>query len=383
METARSRRTLAVAGAAHALHDGCADMIYLLLPVWQTEFGLGYGMLALFRGVYSGAMAALQVPAGRLAEHWGGRAVLVFGTMVTGLGFLIAGGSGGVLGLCAGLALAGAGSCSQHPIASAAVSRVYGQAARGPLGVYNFCGDVGKAAVPALVSLLLVVISWRQSLWLIAVLAAILAAAITVLMPPATQPPATVAKAPAIGRRRGGFGLLVTIGVLDSGVRMALLTFLPFILRAKGASLPTVGLGLALVFIGGAAGKFVCGWLGARFGTLRTVLVTEGGTAAFILAVLASPLLLSLLLLPLLGLALNGTSSVLYGAVPELAPPHQSEERAFAMFYTGTIGSGAISPILYGALGDAVGADWAVVGTAAVSLAIFPLALALASRLER
>ncbi len=42
------------------------------------------------------------------------------------------------------------------------------------------------------------------------------------------------------------------------------------------------------------------------------------------------------------------------GTVPELAPPGRAE-RAFAVFYTGTIGSGAIAPVLYGILGDAAG----------------------------
>ncbi len=171
------------------------------------------------------------------------------------------------------------------------------------------------------------------------------------------------------------------IGVLDTGVRMGLLTFLPFLLEAKGASLPTIGIALALVFIGGAAGKFVCGWLGARFGVLLTVLVTEGGTAACILGVIFLPLAPLFVLLPVLGIMLNGTSSVLYGTVPELTPPHQVE-RAFALFYTGTIGSGAVSPVLYGVLGDWVGAYWATAATAIVALVICPLAFALTPHLR-
>jgi MFS family permease len=168
--------------------------------------------------------------------------------------------------------------------------------------------------------------------------------------------------------------------VLDTGVRMGLLTFLPFLLKAKGASLPTVGIALAMVFLGGAAGKFVCGWLGARVGVLLTVLATEGGTAACIVGVLVLPLAPLFVLLPLLGVMLNGTSSVLYGTVPDLTPPEKAEH-AFALFYTGTIGSGAISPVLYGVLGDWVGPHWATGATAMVALAIFPLAFALAPHL--
>src|SRR5262249_61387533 len=58
-----------------------------------------------------------------------------------------------------------------------------------------------------------------------------------------------------------------------------LLLFLPFVLTAKGASLPTVGLALTLVFAGGAAGKLVCAFVGARIGAVATVWLTEGLTA--------------------------------------------------------------------------------------------------------
>src|SRR5476649_1542721 len=55
-------RVLWLSCVAHALHDGYTDMIYVLLPVWQADFGLDYGALALLRGVYAGTMATLQLP---------------------------------------------------------------------------------------------------------------------------------------------------------------------------------------------------------------------------------------------------------------------------------------------------------------------------------
>jgi len=73
---------------------------------------------------------------------------------------------------------------------------------------------------------------------------------------------------------------------------------------------------------------------------------------------------------------------VLYGTVPELAKAGRIEQ-AFALFYTGNIGSGALSPVLYGVLGDAVGPRWATAATAMTALAICPLMLALVPRLKR
>ncbi|HEY0206695.1 MAG TPA: MFS transporter [Acetobacteraceae bacterium] len=375
-----ARRTLVGACLAHALHDGYTDTIYVLLPLWQAEFALGFGALAALRGLYAGTMAVLQIPAGRLAERFGGRAVLVAGTLLSALGYALAGFSGGLLGLCAALALSGAGSATQHPLASAAVSHAYGAEARGPLGIYNFAGDLGKAALPALMALLVAAMPWRPALWLMATIGVAGAAAVWTLVPGFGGIERSAPEA-AKGEGRGGFWLLFAIGVLDSGVRMGFLTFLPFLLRAKGAELPMVGLALSLVFLGGAAGKFACGWLGARLGLLVTVLATEVGTAIAILAVIALPLAPALILLPLLGIMLNGTSSVLYGTVPELAPPGQ-EAHAFALFYTGTIGSGAISPVLYGIVGDFAGPAWGVASAAGAALLVCPLALLLAPRLR-
>src|ERR1700744_2756898 len=97
-------RVLALSCTAHALHDGYTDMIYALLPTWQADFGLGYGALALLRGVYAGTMATLQVPAGSLARVLGTRATLAIGTLVAALGYALAGMSGSLLGLCVALA---------------------------------------------------------------------------------------------------------------------------------------------------------------------------------------------------------------------------------------------------------------------------------------
>lgn len=375
-------RTLVLSGVAHALHDGYTDAIYVLLPVWRAEFGLDYIALALLRGLYAGAMAALQVPASWLADRMGGRTVLILGTLVAAAGYGLAGLSGGALGLCAALFLAGAGSSVQHPIASSAVSRAYGKAARGPLGTYNFSGDLGKAVIPAALSLGLSFGPWRPSLWLLALAGIAVAGLIAVSMPriaPALPP---LAKRSAAPRGGSGFPLLLSIGVIDTGVRMGFLTFLPFLLQIKGASQPMIGTALALVFLGGAAGKLVCGWLAQRWGIVGVTLCTETLTALMITLAVLLPLAPLLVVLPLLGLTLNGTSSVLYGTVPELAPADRTE-RAFAIFYTGVIGSGALAPLLFGAVGDQAGPVIATLGTAIAALINLPLALALGPLLAR
>ena len=53
-------------------------------------------------------------------------------------------------------------------------------------------------------------------------------------------------------------------------------------------------------------------------------------------------------------------------------------EHPFALFYTGTIGAGAIAPNLFGMSGDRIGAPWATVANAVTALATLPFAIALA-----
>ncbi|MBS2080286.1 hypothetical protein, partial [Mycobacterium tuberculosis] len=80
---------------------------------------------------------------------------------------------------------------------------------------------------------------------LVAALGLIVALAMALLMPAVGKARTAKAKAATHGGGRGGFNLLLAIGVLDTAVRMGFLTFLPFLLQAKGASLPTSGIALA------------------------------------------------------------------------------------------------------------------------------------------
>lgn len=385
------RRALFATCLAHVLHDGYTDLLYVLLPVWQAEFGLGYVALAVLRSLYVGALAGLQMPAAALARLFGVRSVLVLGTLLSAGGYMLAGASGGLVGLALALVLSGAGSSTQHPLASAVIARTYGQEARGPLGTYNFAGDLGKAALPPLVGFLLLHSDWRSVLWVVAGLGVVVALVVAVLLPPReTMTPEDTRETEKVSPREGvgnadrtSFGLLVAIGMLDNAARPAFLLFLPFVLQAKGAALATVGIAFALIAIGGALGKAAFGRIGARFGVTRSVILTEAGTALAILTVIALPLVPALVVLPLLGLMLNGTSSVLYGTVPELAPGGRIE-RAFAIFYTCTLGGSALAtPLLIGPLGDAVGPSWASVASALMASAVVPLMLALSPRLVR
>ena len=149
-------------------------------------------------------------------------------------------------------------------------------------------------------------------------------------------------------------------------------------MRRKAAT-EAVRFALALVFAGGAAGKLICGLVAERLGILRTVVLTELVTTVLILGVLAVPLSGAMILLPVVGVALNGTSSVLYGTVIGDFVHSDRQARAFGLFYTFGTGAGVVSPFLFGLFSDAWGLDAAVKAIATLVLLILPPVLGAAS----
>jgi MFS transporter, FSR family, fosmidomycin resistance protein len=306
--------------------------------------------------------------------------VLAAGTALIAVGYGLAGLSGSLYGVIAGLLLAGLGGSTQHPIGSSLVSAAYsGLRSRTALGTYNFTGDVGKVLLPALFAVVAAALGWQQALVVVGALAVLGAGIIMGSLRPIPlhdRASETKSKAMAGQDRPWAYWLLFSIHIADDLVRTGFMIFLPFLLRDKGADLPTIGLGLSLLFAGGAAGKLVMGWVGDRLGVVTSVILTEVATTVLILTLLPMSLSVALVLLPAVGLMLNGTSSVLYGTIPEFVSPER-RTHAFAIFYTGGSVAGATGPLLSGLLGDAVGLPIALAAVSCIALTTVPMVWAL------
>ena len=379
----RPRAVLATCGGAHFLHDGFSDALYVLMPIWAAGFGLSMAQVGILKSVYAGALAAFQLPAGLLSERYGERNLLWAGTALAGLAYVAIAGSGGFVMLAAVLVVAGLASGVQHPLASALVARAYGEGRRrAALGIYNFTGDLGKVAVPATVGLLVVAIGWRGAavsygaFGILAAFAIFLALKRLDIGAAASRAETSAAPRGWGIQNRRGFAALSGIGMIDSATRYGFLTFLPFLLVERGAGVATIGFALALTFAGGAAGKLVCGLIAERMGVIRVAVLTELATGAGILCLPLLELPAILALLPVLGVALNGTSSVLYGTVADFVDGAR-QSRAYGLFYTFGIGAGAISPTVFGLLSDHAGVAAALTGLALLAWSTLPLCYAL------
>jgi len=371
---AKPKRTLATCCATHTLHDGLSDVTYVLLPLLAQTFGLSLAQVGLIRSAHRAAMAAFQIPAGLIAERFGERNLLALGTLIAGVAFLALGFAPGFWAILATLFFAGVGSAVQHPLCSTIISHAYpAEGRRAALGTYNFFGDVGKFVFGGIVSLLLVAgISWQAPVVGFGLLGIVTAVAIFFFVVNTRDGRSTTgqikpaAKAAGWGiRSPQAFTALCLVEILDSSTRTGFLTFIAFLLIAKGLPEGWAVLSVPLVLVGGMAGKLACGFLAERFGIVRMIVITELATGCGILATLVLPGAATFLLLPLIGVVLNGTSSVLYATISEFVDQERLA-RAFGLFYT--LGSlcGIAAPLGYGLLGDLHGVETsiAIMGTA-------------------
>jgi MFS transporter, FSR family, fosmidomycin resistance protein len=370
-------RALGSACLAHILHDGYTDLLYLLFPIWQREFGFSFALIGAMKTLFSGALSLFQVPAAKLASRLGEPAVLALGTVLVASAVFCYGAAPSPGMLFALLLMGGIGAATQHPLSSSIVAHAFGSS-RMALGTYNFAGDAGKVLLPSAAALIIWLSDWRTATSILGLIGIAFGAVLFWLIPPIqASSAAEPAKSGTPAHREAlkpGFASLTSVGILDNATRTGFLTFLPLLLAQKGAGPTLIGTALSLIFIGGAAGKFACGALAERVGIIRTVIVTEALTAVLIAVLLVSPLTLLLLFLLPLGIALNGTSSVLYGSIAELAPQSRRAD-AFAWFYTASLGAGAIAPTLFGLIGDAAGLTLSLGCVASLALAAVPLAI--------
>ena len=107
----------------------------------------------------------------------------------------------------------------------------------------------------------------------------------------------------------------------------------------------------------------------------------EVGTGIGILLILVLPDVAAYLLLPLIGVVLNGTSSALYATIGDLVEPEKLP-RAFGLFYTLGSTCGLIAPLLLGALGDKIGVADAMIVTALLAFLTLPACMVLRPALQ-
>ena len=374
----------------HVWSDLFFALLVPLLPLMKEDMGLSFTQVGMLRSVFSGATAILQVPAGLLAESAGEFWMLILGNMWVSAGLVAMAMAPVFLVLLLVSGICGLGGGTQHPLASSMVSRAYDDRGRATaVGTVNFAGDLGKMLAPLVAGLIAIRFGWRETFLIVGLSGFVfmVATMFTRRSVDIGKPSASTAGSgdsggeDTSGARLGGFITLSGVGVLDSAVRTSALVFLPFVMDAKDMGPGQISAMLFLLFGGGAFGKFVCGWLGDRMDTISLIWATKGLTALLLVATLATPVLLMAPVMVLIGIGLNGTSSVLYATVADLVPPGR-RARFYGFFYTTNEIGTVAAPLAYGLVADIFSLSTTMIVMGVATAAILPASLTLRRHLK-
>ena len=137
-----------------------------------------------------------------------------------------------------------------------------------------------------------------------------------------------------------------------------------------GASASVASSAVVLSLIGGMIGKFCAGFLAARLGDCVAFVLLQLLTILGVVATITLPAPTLLMLLPLIGLAVQGSSTVTYGSVADFVH-EQRHSRGYALIYTSGSCASVVGPFLFGLIADDVGllaAFWLLVVLTVLSI---------------
>ena len=376
MADARVPPVLIASCGAHLVQDGLVALQYVLLPILAQVFGLNYSQVGLLRAVSNSAMTLLEIPAGVLAERFSEMRLLIFGLLCAGLGYLWVAHAANFYLILMGFLIAGSGAAFQHSLASALISKSFDDAGRRrALGIYNAFGDVGKLAFTGVFSLAIGVgVAWNIVVTVLCVVTLSFALIMIFLLRRQVAVPVAEVTKQSSESADGKWGIkhprrfswLCFTVFLDTLAQSVFLTFIAFLLLEKGAGDALSSLGVVLALSGGMVGKLVSGYLAVRYGDRNAFRILQLITIAGLILLAMLPALPILLLLPLVGVAVQGSTTVTYGALADFIQ-RDRQSRGFAIIYTLSSLSAVVGPVAFGGLADFYGVELSMVILAALT----------------
>jgi MFS family permease len=350
-------------------------------PVLTRELGLSRSELGLLTSAIWGGMLLGMLPSGMLADRLGERRVIAVGATLLGLVLLVAAQAPAFAWLFGLLLLAAFGSSSASPGGTKAIASWFPPHQRGlAMGIRQ----MGVTAAGVIASVLLppiaVAAHWQAAFRTVAVIVLVATAVFALLYResalPTLPPRAGGGGIGALFRNRtfvfGTAYAWVFMGALGSAV-----TYLGVAMHQEvGVSAIVAGYLLAVLQIGGIAGRVGWGLLSDRLGRRAPAMLACGVMTLVICSVMAFvrgavPLALVALLAFLLGLAAMGWNALYLTLVSDQVPV-RSAATAIGAGLTISFSGMFIATPIFGLIADRSGsyeiswlalAAWALLGT--------------------
>ncbi len=379
MAVTRDVRVNLLIGTGHFLSHFYMLCLPPLFVAWQRDFRVSFAALGLVVALMSGTTAVLQTPVGFLVDRHGARRFLIGGTLLMTL-------SVGAMALTTAFwqvlvlaVLSGVGNSVIHPADYAILSGSVNKERMGrAFALHTFAGNLGFAAAPPVIAVLLGVVGWRGALGIVGSLGIPMVMAILlqsrILQDQARHRPeqhgASISgRALLLNRTMLLFFAFYLLGAMASA---GLQSWLVTVLRdVKGIGIEAAAAALTATMVGNTLGVLVGGAVADRTKrTLAFVLATTIGASALIFAVGVLPMaaLAATGLLFLAGIGMGASRTPRDVMLKDASPPGQIG-KVFGFVSAGLPLGSAITPVPFGFLIDHHRPDLVLVLVAAVLLA--------------
>jgi MFS family permease len=352
--------------AAHFVSHYYNLVLPPLFAFVRADYGVSYTKLGLAITTYNVVSAALQTPAGFLADRFGAATILIAGLLLGGSAFMLVGLVDSFWFMVVMFAIAGIGNTVYHPADYAILSKHVSPRRMGPaFSIHTAAGMLGWAAAPVSVLMLQSMVGWRGAFiaagGLAILVALVLASQREVLTTPAASAPATLEQEDSAAG--SGLALLLSIPILQNLLFFVMLaiasgglqTYMPVALKALfDTPLSVSNLALSSYLLMSTIGVLAGGYVTMRtdrHALVATIgLVVVSATAALVGVVDLGALMLVLIMT--VGGFFNGVIMPSRDMIVRAVTPQGAYGKVFGFVTTGFNIGGMISPLLFGWLMD-------------------------------
>lgn len=371
---------VATIAAGHVVQDSYTAFLAPLLPLLQTQLGVGYalaGSLAIFTQLPS----VLNPFIGYLADRISVRYFVILAPAVTATVFTSLGLASSYAALAMLLLVGGIAIAAFHAPAPAMVARVSGQRVGTGMSIFMATGELARTIGPLMA---VAGVTWfgLGGLWRMAAVGWLMSLILYLRLrrvPASSHAPGSLAMDafwrqawrvfPALIWLLGGRSLMVA----------ALSTYLPiFMSNERQTSLWLAAAALTILQGAGVAGALAAGTLSDRWGRRRVLLVVTVAAPFLLLAFIYSPAWLAVPLLIALGLASLSTQPVVLALVQDQFPHNRAFANGVNLAITFLLQAVAIWAV--GALADRFGLTLAYAVSALLALVSIPSVFLLPTR---
>jgi len=329
----------------------------------MTDFASGGAMLGALSALYFYPYVLLQVPLGAMLQSFGTRILLGLALMLAAIGSLIFGLSETILPAYIGRILIGIG-CSVGFLGSLALASKWFRAEQYAFlaGLAMFIGMSSGMLAQKPLAFVIEATGWREAMYMLAICGACLSLLVFIYVrnSPDSQPESVSGK---LSWQSLGHDLRHALCCADvwkvsfvaaamSGPMLALgaLWGTPYVVQAYGLSRPDAAFQMSYLLMGWAIGAPFWGWVSAKTGKLKLILVVNAALlsalVAIIIAVPALPLVWFSVIVCLMGFT-GGGMSACFGLVRHVVPAELAGA-ATGVVNSLTVASGAVLQPLVG-----------------------------------